>query len=82
MGRLSPSKKQSIFVPKWCIFNKIENMIIVSSKEFRDHQLSYLDRVDSGEEILLQRGKNKSYRIVPVVESDTIVSKKFILSPR
>ena len=42
-------------------------MVIVSSREFRDKQKSYLDKVDEGVEILIRRGKNKSYRIIPVV---------------
>lgn len=56
-------------------------MVIISSREFRDNQASYLDRVDNGEEILLLRGKKKSYKIVPVTEFDTVVSKDYILSP-
>ena len=56
-------------------------MLIISSREFRDNQASYLDRIDNGEEILLQRGKDKSYKIVPVTKEDTVISKEFILSP-
>jgi antitoxin (DNA-binding transcriptional repressor) of toxin-antitoxin stability system len=56
-------------------------MLIISSREFRDNQASYLDRVDNGEEILLQRGKNKSYKIIPVSEVDTLINKEYILSP-
>lgn len=54
-------------------------MLIISSREFRDNQASYLDRVDNGEEILVQRGKNKSYKIVPISEEDTVISKEYIL---
>ncbi|HUH75578.1 MAG TPA: hypothetical protein VLZ75_14380 [Chitinophagales bacterium] len=54
-------------------------MLIISSREFRDNQASYLDRVDNGEEILLQRGKNKSYKIVPITEVDTVINKEYIL---
>lgn len=56
-------------------------MIIISSKEFRDKQKSYLDKVDEGMEILIHRGRNKSYRIVPVMEDDTVVSNNFIMQP-
>lgn len=56
-------------------------MLIISSREFRDNQASYLDRVDNGEEILLQRGKDKSYKIIPITEEDTVISKEYILSP-
>ncbi|MCL2652150.1 MAG: prevent-host-death protein [Candidatus Azobacteroides sp.] len=56
-------------------------MIKVSSKEFRDKQKSYLDRVDDGIEILVQRGKHKSYKIVPVIEDDRGIDKDYILAP-
>ncbi len=51
-------------------------MVIISSREFRDKQKSYLDKVDEGVEILIRRGKNKSYRIIPVTEDDTLMSKE------
>ena len=51
-------------------------MIIITSREFRQNQASYFDRVDKGEEILIQRKKNKSYKIVPVTEDDTLMSKE------
>lgn len=54
-------------------------MPIISSREFRNNQASYLDRIDSGEEILVQRGKNKSYKIIPVSEEDTVINKEYIL---
>ena len=56
-------------------------MIIVSSREFRDKQALYFDRIDSGEEILVQRGKTKSYRIIPVTEFDTVIGGEYILKP-
>lgn len=56
-------------------------MLIVSSREFRNKQAMYLDQVDEGKEILVTRGKNKSYKIMPVTENDTIIPKKFILAP-
>lgn len=51
-------------------------MLVVSSKEFRDNQKNYLDKIDEGIEILLHRGKNKAYRIIPVTEDDTLMSKE------
>jgi hypothetical protein len=51
-------------------------MLVVSSKEFRDNQKKYLDKIDEGIEILLHRGKNKAYRIIPVTEDDTLMSKE------
>jgi len=51
-------------------------MLVVSSREFRANQKSYLDKADEGAQILIQRGKNKSYKLVPVVEEETLMSKK------
>ena len=51
-------------------------MLVVSSREFRDRQRSYLDKVDSGMEILIQRGRAKSYKITPVSDDDTLMSKE------
>ena len=51
-------------------------MLVVSTREFRDRQRSYLDKVDSGMEVLIQRGRTKSYRIAPVSNDDTLVSKE------
>jgi antitoxin (DNA-binding transcriptional repressor) of toxin-antitoxin stability system len=51
-------------------------MLIVSSREFRDNQKSYLDQVDAGAEILIRRGKTRSYKVVPVTEDDTLMSKE------
>lgn len=56
-------------------------MLIVSSAEFRANQKSYLDKIDEGAEILIQRGKDKAYRVVPVAENDTIIPSDYILSP-
>lgn len=51
-------------------------MLVVSSREFRDKQKSYLDKVDEGIEILIQRGKSRSYKITPVKDDDTLMSKE------
>lgn len=50
-------------------------MLIVSTRDFRDNQKAYLDMLDQGAEILIQR-KNKAYRILPVKEDDTLLSKE------
>jgi len=47
-------------------------MLVISTREFRANQKAYLDKVDEGLSLLIQRGKNKSYRIVPVSEDDSI----------
>ena len=51
-------------------------MLVVSTREFRDRQRSYLDKVDSGMEVLIQRGRAKSYKITPVSKDDTLMSKE------
>jgi antitoxin (DNA-binding transcriptional repressor) of toxin-antitoxin stability system len=51
-------------------------MLVISTREFRDRQRSYLDKVDAGIEILIQRRRNKSYKIIPVTEDDTLMSKE------
>lgn len=45
-------------------------MLVISSREFRQHQKEYFDRVDKGEHIIVQRGKDKSYALTPVTEND------------
>ena len=45
-------------------------MLVVSSREFREKQAEYMDRADNGEQIIVQRGKNKAYSITPVTEDD------------
>ena len=47
-----------------------EDMIIISSREFRQNQRLYFDKVDQGEQIIVQRGKDKSYVLTPVTEDD------------
>ncbi|MFI3287103.1 MAG: prevent-host-death protein [Rikenellaceae bacterium] len=50
-------------------------MLIISSREFRANQKNYFDRIDGGEEIIVQRKGNKSYKISPVSGDDTLMSK-------
>ena len=45
-------------------------MLIISSREFRQNQKEYFDRVDKGEQIIVQRGKDKAYILTPVSEDD------------
>ncbi len=45
-------------------------MLIVSSREFREKQAEYMDRADNGEQIIVQRGKNKAYSITPITGDD------------
>jgi PHD/YefM family antitoxin component YafN of YafNO toxin-antitoxin module len=45
-------------------------MMIISSREFRDHQKKYFDLVDQNEQVIVQRGKDKAYVIVPLSDAD------------
>lgn len=55
------------FVPlnlKW------QNMITVSAREFRGNQASIFAKADSGEKIIIRRGKKQAYTLVPVYDED------------
>ena len=47
-------------------------MIIVSSREFRDHQRKYFELADQNEQIIVQRGKDKAYVIIPLNDADRL----------
>lgn len=53
-------------------------MLVVSSREFREKQAEYMDMADNGEQIIVQRGKNKAYSITPITESDIYFSKSML----
>lgn len=45
-------------------------MLVISSREFRDKQAEYMDRADKGEQIIIQRGRDKAYAITPMKSTD------------
>ena len=47
-------------------------MMIISSREFRDHLRKYFELVDKNEQIIVQRGKDKAYVIVPLNDADRL----------
>ena len=47
-------------------------MMIISSREFRDNQKKYFDLVDQNEQVIVQRGKDKAYVLVPVNDVDRL----------
>ncbi len=53
-------------------------MLIISSREFRDKQAKYLNKVDEGEQIIVQRGKNKAYKLTPVKDEDIYFTPQMI----
>ncbi|MFT7268359.1 MAG: antitoxin YefM [Roseivirga sp.] len=57
-----------IFVPNWYIIYK--GMLVISSREFRQNQKKYFEKVDKGEHIIVQRAKDKAYALTPISEDD------------
>ena len=49
---------------------KVETMYIISSREFRINQKMYLDLVDKNEQVIVQRGKNKAYKLTAITDTD------------
>ena len=49
-------------------------MLVISSREFGDKQAEYMDRADKGEQIIVQRGRDKAYAITPVKSSDIYIN--------
>lgn len=45
-------------------------MLILSSREFRQNQKMYFEKVDNGEHVIVQRGKDKSYALTPITADD------------
>jgi antitoxin YefM len=41
-------------------------MLVISSREFRQNQKLYFERADKGEQIIVQRGRDKAYALTPV----------------
>ncbi len=53
-------------------------MLIISSREFRQNQRLYFDKVDQGEQIIVQRGKDKSYALTSISENDLYLNEKML----
>ncbi|MDF9830704.1 type II toxin-antitoxin system Phd/YefM family antitoxin [Parabacteroides sp. PF5-6] len=53
-------------------------MIIISSSEFRNKQREYFDRVDRGDQVIIQRGDNQAYKLTPVTDEDMYFTPEMI----
>ncbi len=53
-------------------------MLIISSREFRQKQRAYFERADKGEQIIVQRGKDKAYALTPVNEDDVYFNTEMV----
>lgn len=51
-------------------------MLIISSREFRANTGRYLDMVAKGIDVILKSRNSGSFRLVPVKESDVVMSEK------
>jgi len=65
------------FVPQWYTL-KINDMIVISSREFRQNQKLYFEKADKGEQIIVQRGKDKAYALTPINEDDVYFNAEMI----
>ena len=53
-------------------------MLVISSREFRQNQKHYFERADNGEQIIVQRGKDKAYALTPINEDDVYFNAEMI----
>ena len=51
-------------------------MLIISSREFRANTGRYLDMVANGIDVILKSRNSGSFRLVPIKESDVVMSEK------
>lgn len=51
---------------------KIKTMVAleVTARQFRENQRHFFDLADKGRQLVIKRGKNKSYFLTPVQEDD------------
>jgi hypothetical protein len=49
-------------------------MLVISNREFRVNQSKYLGLAAEGTDVLLRSRRNGSFKIVPVIEDDTLLS--------
>lgn len=53
-------------------------MLVISSREFRQNQSSYFERVDNGEQVIIQRGKDKAYALTPINDDDVYFNAEMV----
>lgn len=53
-------------------------MLIVSSREFRQNQKLYFEKADQGEQVIVQRGKDRAYALTPVGEGDLYLNAELV----
>ena len=70
-------KVRKIWIPKWysLYLQKEINMTVVSIRDFRANQSKYLGLAAGGESVILT-SRTGSFKIVPITEDDSLISKK------
>lgn len=53
-------------------------MLVISSREFRQNQKMYFEKADEGEQIIVQRGKDKAYALTPISDDDMYFNAEMI----
>jgi len=51
-------------------------MLVISIREFRANQGKYLSMASEGQDIILKSRSKGSFRIIPLTEDDTLMSKE------
>lgn len=51
-------------------------MLVISTRQFREKQGQYLSIVAKGEDVVLKSRKEGSFKLVPVSDDDTLMSKE------
>jgi len=60
------------------VHKKHKAMLIISSREFRQNQRKYFEKADKGEQIIVQRGKDKAYALTPVSDDDVYFNAEMV----
>ncbi len=51
-------------------------MEVISAREFRSHQGKYFDMVKKGIDVIIKSRGRGSFKITPVIEDDTLMTKE------
>lgn len=69
-------------MPKFAhVTNYLNIMLTITAREFKANQQHYLDQVDAGEELIVERSQGRSYMVVPVTETDVMSETEYIMKP-
>lgn len=69
-------------MPKFAhVTNSFNIMFTITAREFKANQQHYLDQVDAGEELIVERSQGRSYMVVPVTETDVMSETEYIMKP-